>query len=79
MSVDVKPGPELETRHAVALFDSGLRPSGVLEQFCMSPDGTKLCVPVPVDESEKPMASCAVGITIECFLSNHCATLDCGR
>jgi hypothetical protein len=55
MSVDVKPGAELETGQAVALFDSGLRPSATIEQFCMSPDGTKLYIPVPVEESEKPM------------------------
>jgi Tol biopolymer transport system component len=55
MSVDVKRGVELETTQAVVLFDSGLRPSPTIEQFCMSPDGTKFYVPVPVEESEKPM------------------------
>jgi Tol biopolymer transport system component/predicted Ser/Thr protein kinase len=55
MSVDVKPGAELETGQAVALFDSGLRPNPTIEQFCMSPDGTKLYVPIPVEENEKPM------------------------
>ena len=55
MSVDVKPGAELETGAPVVLFESGIRPNGTLEQFSMSPDGTKFYIPVPVEEGEKPM------------------------
>jgi hypothetical protein len=55
MSVDVKAGTELETGQPTALFDTGLRAVGTVEQFSMSPDGTKFYIPVPVEEGEKPM------------------------
>jgi eukaryotic-like serine/threonine-protein kinase len=55
MSVDVKAGAQLETGQPVVLFDSGLRTSGTVEQFCLSPDGTKIYVPVPVEEGGKPI------------------------
>jgi Tol biopolymer transport system component len=55
MSVDVKPGSELEAGQPVALFDSGLRPSGTVEQFCMSPDGKTFYIPKAIEEGGKPI------------------------
>jgi Tol biopolymer transport system component len=55
MSLDIKPGADLEAGAPVELFNSGIRSNGTVEQFSMSPDGTKFYIPVPVEEGEKPM------------------------
>ena len=55
MSLDIKPGADLEAGAPVELFNSGIRASGSIEQFSMSPDGTRFYIPVLVREGEKPM------------------------
>jgi len=55
MSLDIKPATDLEAGAPVELFNSGIRSSGSIEQFSMSPDGTRFYIPVPVEEGEKPM------------------------
>ena len=55
MAADVKPGTTLETGTPYLLFETHIRPSGTVEQFSMSPDGTTIYIPDPVQETEKPM------------------------
>jgi len=55
MSVGVKAGASIEALPPVLLFNSNLRPNGVIEQWTMSHDGSKFYVLSNIQEGEKPI------------------------
>jgi Tol biopolymer transport system component len=55
MSVGVKAGASIEPVPPVVLFNSNLRPNGVIEQWTMSRDGSKFYVLSNIQEGEKPI------------------------
>ena len=55
MAMDVQRGETLETGTPYPLFETRIRASGTVEQFCMSADGTQFYLADPMEEGEKPM------------------------
>jgi eukaryotic-like serine/threonine-protein kinase len=55
MSVSVKPGASLEPAAPTLLFQSGIRPSGTIEQWTMSHDGAKFYVLTNAEQEDRPI------------------------
>jgi Tol biopolymer transport system component len=55
MSVNVKTGASLEPATPTLVFNSGIRPSGTIEQWTMSHDGSKFYVLTSADQEDKPI------------------------